>query len=957
MLRYWRNTLAESARVVIEVDKTLNQRNVIIDIPNGTVDPNQALTLISTYEKRTNEDRGILGPEETGWVRVEEAPVLISPFRVSPVPEYTKLTGETGIFYPFWIRAVLTKKGKLKPDEDTFPYIPRAYLEPQANQEVNYVFSDVDSVDEAFGRPFSGEPDWASYCEYVLSMFKAVTSQTVETYSAEHFKVTSEYTVVINDTLTGPADAIIGLYDYIIQKKNVPATLKTLTDRQEAPIKALLSEAAFETASTRHVGQMAFEFPLSKSQRNSLYHYNTIGHGDILAINGPPGTGKTTLLQSVVATEVVESAIAGGDPPVILACSSNNQAVTNIIDSFANVKRKKGEPYERWLPDLGGFGLYLPGSAREVQAHIPTIKRTKGKLSGSHTEKENETYLDRAEAYYIEHSKQTGSTLPVIVNGLQQRLIESQQMLVDGINRWHEYQDLQSQLPELSLHSLPDLEKGLTDLETSFSDYLDAESLWLKLLSFLNFVKEKRATRAKQLFRACPVAYNSIDFYDLKSIHQFFDSKYALITKIRKAQSTWEDWQRKANVHLNPDEPAFFEQLEMGLKYDMFYTAVHYWEGRWLMATRTALEENRLSRNGESAAKERWLRFAMLTPCFVSTFYMAPKFFNFSRYIQVNQGQNPWETPPLLDFIDLLIVDEAGQVSPEIGAATFALAKRALVVGDILQIEPVWNVPKKVDQANLHRYQLINSMDDQPGIDDLYGKGFLCSSGSVMRMAHKTSSFQLSATKARGMLLTEHRRCFDEIISYCNNLAYDGVLEPMKGSAKNTLLPPLKFIAVESESRVSGSSRANPKEAEAIARWISEHQEALAKHYQLPLSDIVAIVTPFSGQKFMLRNTLRKAGINMSGLVIGTVHALQGAERPVVLFSATYGSNDEGKSYFFDSGPNMLNVAVSRAKESFILFGNPKIFRRSDQSPSMQLYRHIARAADAVCEKQTLPNG
>src|SRR5690606_1139240 len=88
---------------------------------------------------------------------------------------------------------------------------------------------------------------------------------------------------------------------------------------------------------------------------------------------------------------------------------------------------------------------------------------------------------------------------------------------------------------------------------------------------------------------------------------------------------------------------------------------------------------------------------------------------------------------------------------------------------------------------------------------------------------------------------------------------------------------------------------------------------------------------------------MRKAGIDMGGLVIGTVHALQGAERPVVLFSATYGSNDVGKSYFFDAGPNMLNVAVSRAKEAFILFGDPKVFQRSDQSPSMQLYRHIAR--------------
>jgi hypothetical protein len=427
----------------------------------------------------------------------------------------------------------------------------------------------------------------------------------------------------------------------------------------------------------------------------------------------------------------------------------------------------------------------------------------------------------------------------------------------------------------------------------------------------------------------------------VKSIQQFFDQNLSLIKQIKNAQKKWHDWQRQANLNYDPAEPAFYEQLEMGIKYDMFHTAIHYWEGRWLTATRSALQEDRLTRNGENNTKERWQRFAMLTPCFVSTFYMAPKFFSYSKFIKVAPGQNPWETPPLLDFIDLLIVDEAGQVSPEIGAATFGLAKKALVVGDILQIEPVWNVPKKIDQANLCRYQVIKSLNDQAATEDLYGKGFLCSSGSIMRLAQKTSYYHLYPKQARGMLLTEHRRCFDEIISYCNKLAYDGLLKPMKGVAKGGPLPPLQFIPVKGDSRISGTSRANSEEALAIAQWIADHQEALIKHYQLPLKDIVAIVTPFTGQKFMLRNTLRKAGIEMNGLTIGTVHALQGAERFVVLFSATYGINDQGKNYFFDVGPNMLNVAVSRAKETFILFGAPEIFQRSGKSPSMQLYRHI----------------
>ena len=49
---------------------------------------------------------------------------------------------------------------------------------------------------------------------------------------------------------------------------------------------------------------------------------------------GPPGTGKTTFLQSVVADMYVKSALKRERAPIIVAASTNNQAVTNIIDSF-----------------------------------------------------------------------------------------------------------------------------------------------------------------------------------------------------------------------------------------------------------------------------------------------------------------------------------------------------------------------------------------------------------------------------------------------------------------------------------------------------------------------------------------------------------------------------------------------------------------------------------------------
>lgn len=52
---------------------------------------------------------------------------------------------------------------------------------------------------------------------------------------------------------------------------------------------------------------------------------------------------------------------------------------------------------------------------------------------------------------------------------------------------------------------------------------------------------------------------------------------------------------------------------------------------------------------------------------------------------------------------------------------------------------------------------------------------------------------------------------------------------------------------------------------------------------------------------------------------MGTVHALQGAERPIIIFSPTY-DRDTPPS-FIEGNRSLLNVAISRAKDSFVIIG------------------------------------
>lgn len=110
---------------------------------------------------------------------------------------------------------------------------------------------------------------------------------------------------------------------------------------------------------------MGYKYPLSVSQRQSMHHFLALGHGQALAVNGPPGTGKTTLLQSVVASMWVEAAVNETEPPVIVAASANNQAVTNIIDSFGKIDEPEASLMAgRWLDGINSYGLYCPSQEK-----------------------------------------------------------------------------------------------------------------------------------------------------------------------------------------------------------------------------------------------------------------------------------------------------------------------------------------------------------------------------------------------------------------------------------------------------------------------------------------------------------------------------------------------------------------------------------------------------------------
>jgi hypothetical protein len=158
---------------------------------------------------------------------------------------------------------------------------------------------------------------------------------------------------------------------------------------------------------------------------------------------------------------------------------------------------------------------------------------------------------------------------------------------------------------------------------------------------------------------------------------------------------------------------------DITLRARLFRLAVHYWEARWLLRTKETLRYFKQLRNPKDkihdewsfprVRKDRWRRYAMLTPCFVSTVYMAPRIF---------QSGDKEAMSPMLDFLDVLIVDEAGQVSPEIGTAILPLAKSSLIVGDTHQIPPVHGLSRGMDKHYLQHHALVDGCLPAIDVDD-----------------------------------------------------------------------------------------------------------------------------------------------------------------------------------------------------------------------------------------------
>ena len=269
--------------------------------------------------------------------------------------------------------------------------------------------------------------------------------------------------------------------------------------------------------------------------------------------------------------------------------------------------------------------------------------------------------------------------------------------------------------------------------------------------------------------------------------------------------------------------------------------------------------------------------------------------------------------------LDLLVVDEAGQVSLANALAAMAAATDTVLVGDPAQLDqPVQAAhPDGADVSALAH--VIGDPTTMPAIT----------------MPAITMPDDL------GLFLDQTRRMHPAICAFVSEVAYAGKLTPVDGLDRQSVDGDgsgLRWLPVPHH----GNRTSSVEEATAVDRAV---RDRLGRHWTddagarrvLGPADVL-VVAPYNAQIAALRARLP------DGVEVGTVDRFQGREAVVVFYSmATSTVDDLPRDFEFLFSLNRLNVAVSRARALAVLVCSPALL-----APRCRTTRQVL-LANALC--------
>jgi very-short-patch-repair endonuclease len=270
------------------------------------------------------------------------------------------------------------------------------------------------------------------------------------------------------------------------------------------------------------------------------------------------------------------------------------------------------------------------------------------------------------------------------------------------------------------------------------------------------------------------------------------------------------------------------------------------------------------------------------------------------------RGRLPFEP----GLFDLVIIDEASQCDIASALPLLLRARRAVIIGDPLQLKHVSTVAPQQDRLLLAAHGLAE--------------------GNASWAYSVNSLFDLARSVCRHeeiVNLRDHHRSHRDIIDFSNRHFYRGglrvatdhdALNRPEGSG-----PAARWIDVRGKVvRPPRGGAMNVLEAEALLREL--RRVVLEEGYD----GTIGVVTPFRGQANRLRALAQQDAELSTRLaahrfVVDTVHGFQGDERDVIFFSPVVSLGmGESTLRFLKTHGNLFNVAITRARSELIVVGD-----------------------------------
>jgi hypothetical protein len=344
-------------------------------------------------------------------------------------------------------------------------------------------------------------------------------------------------------------------------------------------------------------------------------------------------------------------------------------------------------------------------------------------------------------------------------------------------------------------------------------------------------------------------------------------------------------------------------------------------ETNFRLALAMLTQEAYLQPHLPALAPHLWATFFLAVPVVSSTFASMARCFR-----DLGEGQ-----------IGLLLVDEAGQAVPSHALGAIWRARRALIVGDPLQVEPVIKMGSQLDQG----MQAFHGAPPQHRLT-LY---------SAQHLADRANRFGAHVAQYDGNRLwvgaplRVHRRCAEPMFSLSNAMAYDGSMVPGLApqiEQEATLVRPLLGVSrwhdlsnadfFDHYSATEGAAAVAIVIAYARRGWVSQDDGLPDLFLISPFKSVAQALTRAlidSAHLWAIPQATPQAkpgAVDESSLTawlkerVGTVHTFQGKECETVVF--VMGGKTPAARNWAGNRPNIINVAVTRARRRLYVIGD-----------------------------------